>query len=98
LGPLDAPLLRDQTLTVNLPVSIDEKIGQARNWGDIADKFTIVSIEPPVAGGYFSINKAGELHVTRLGVLHLRRREYRLTVEADNVVGSGRAVITIKVV
>jgi hypothetical protein len=95
---LMAPVLLDETLTVELPLSIDEKIGQARNWGDLADKFSIVSITPPVAGGYFNINKAGELHVTRLGVLHIRRREYLLTVEADNVVGSGRAVITIRVV
>jgi hypothetical protein len=93
-----APLLLDETLTVELPVFTNQKIGQARNWGDAADKFDIVSIVPPVAGEYFSINKAGELHVTRLGVLHIRRREYLLTVEADNVVGSGRAVITIKVV
>jgi hypothetical protein len=30
--------------------------------------------------------------------LHLRRRQYILKVEAVNVVGSGRAVITIRVV
>jgi hypothetical protein len=95
---LMAPLILDETLTVDLPVPVDHKIGQVQNRGDAADRFSVVSIDPPVAREYFSLDDAGVFRVTRLGILHLRRRQYILKVEAVNVIGSGRAVITIRVV